>query len=92
MTNTNINKKNFYDEIKHAALKNKKEEVCGLVIKNCLEEIVVLECENIFEKKQEGFIISPEIFLNISKISSSLDLTTFKTKFLLIFLKFVLMK
>ena len=66
LTNTNINKKNFYDEIKYAALKNKKEEVCGLVIKNCLEEIVILECENIFEKKQEGFIISPEIFLNIS--------------------------
>ncbi len=65
MTNININKKNFYNEIKRAALKNKQEEVCGLIIKNSLEELLVLECENIFEKKQEGFVISPEVFLNI---------------------------
>jgi proteasome lid subunit RPN8/RPN11 len=65
LTNININKKNFYNEIKRAALKNKQEEVCGLIIKNSLEELLVLECENIFEKKQEGFVISPEVFLNI---------------------------
>ena len=64
-TNININNLGFYSHIKQQALGNPQEEVCGLILKNSLEEVSVLACENIHEDKKEAFVISPEIFLNI---------------------------
>jgi len=63
-TDTNINNQQLYHCIKNNALQAAHEEVCGLILKNSLEEVFVLPCENIYKDKANGFIISPEAFLS----------------------------
>ena len=64
-TNINISNKGFYDYIKESAQKFSNEEVCGLVLKNFSGEIFVRPCANIHKDKKSGFMVSPEVFLEI---------------------------
>jgi len=63
-TNININSRELYGCIKKNALAVAHEEVCGLILKNSLEEVFVLPCENIYKDRANGFMISPEVFLS----------------------------